>query len=87
MADVEQKTPQRVVVEIFGDSYPLRTDDPERLKKLAAGLDHLMKKMAGSVKSFDGTKIRCAHGLYRSSMSTTSSSYDYDELVELLDEK
>lgn len=45
MADVEQKTPQRVVVEIFGDSYPLRTDDPERLKKLAAGLDHLMKKM------------------------------------------
>ena len=51
MADVDPKAPQRVVVEIFGESYPLRTDDPARLKKLAAGVDHLMKKMAGSVKS------------------------------------
>ena len=34
MADVDPKAPQRVVVEIFGESYPLRTDDPARLKKL-----------------------------------------------------
>lgn len=65
MADVDPKAPKRVVVEIFGESYPLRTDDPERLKKLAAGVDHLMKKMAGSVKSFDGTKIAVLTALTR----------------------
>ena len=86
MADVEQKTPQRVVVEIFGDSYPLRTDDPERLKKLAAGLDHLMKKMAGSVKSFDGTKIAVLTALQIVD-EYDKLKHDYYELVELLDEK
>ncbi len=86
MADANTKAPQRVVVEIFGESYPLRTDDPERLKKLAAGLDHMMKKMAGSVKSFDSTKIAVLTALQIADEYDKLKA-DYDELVELLDEK
>lgn len=86
MADVDPKASQRVVVEIFGESYPLRTDDPARLKKLAAGVDHLMKKMAGSVKSFDGTKIAVLTALQLAD-EYDKLKQDYDELVELLDEK
>ena len=59
---------------------------PERLKKLAAGLDHLMKKMAGSVKSFDGTKIAVLTALQIVD-EYDKLKHDYDELVELLDEK
>ena len=75
MADVDPKAPQRVVVEIFGESYPLRTDDPARLKKLA-----------GSVKSFDGTKIAVLTALQLAD-EYDKLKQDYDELVELLDEK
>ena len=48
---------QRIVVEIYGNSYPLKTDNPDRLEKLAAEVDRKMKQMARSVRSFDDRKI------------------------------
>ncbi|WP_302609990.1 cell division protein ZapA [uncultured Mitsuokella sp.] len=82
-----KKTAQRVVVEIFGETYPLKTtDDPERLKKLAKGVDRLMKQMASGVRSFDSTKIAVLTALQIADEYDKLKS-DYDELVELLDEK
>lgn len=45
-----------------------------------------MKKMAGSVKSFDGTKIAVLTALQLAD-EYDKLKQDYDELVELLDEK
>ena len=39
----EKKQPQRVVIEMFGQTYQLKTDDPERLKRLAAESDRRIK--------------------------------------------
>ena len=82
----EKRPAQRVVVEIFGDSYPLKTDDPEHLKVLAKGVDQLMKRTARSVSSFDGTKIAVLTALQLAD-EYDKLKQDYDELVELLDEK
>lgn len=82
-----KKPAQRVVVEIFGETYPLKTtDDPERLKKLAKGVDRLMKHMASGVRSFDSTKIAVLTALQIADEYDKLKA-DYDELVELLDEK
>ena len=86
-AAAAKKPAQRVVVEIFGETYPLKTtDDPERLKKLAKGVDHLMKQMASGVRSFDSTKIAVLTALQIADEDDKLKS-DYYELVELLDEK
>lgn len=86
-AEQAKKPAQRVVVEIFGETYPLKTtDDPERLKKLAKGVDRLMKQMASGVRSFDSTKIAVLTALQIADEYDKLKS-DYDELVELLDEK
>lgn len=82
----EKRSAQRVAVEIFGDSYPLKTDDPEHLKVLAKGVDQLMKRTARSVSSFDGTKIAVLTALQIAD-EYDKLKKDYDELVELLDEK
>ena len=57
MADVDPKAPQRVVVEIFGESYPLRTDDPARLKKLAAKRKREMLKRIAALADGDDDEI------------------------------
>ena len=52
-----KKVPQRVVLEIFGDSFALKTDDPEHMETLGKLVDQQMKKLADQVHSFDSTKI------------------------------
>ena len=42
----EKQTIQRVVVEMFGQSYQLKTDEPDRLKRLAAESDRRIKEMS-----------------------------------------
>ena len=81
-----QNNSERVVVEIFGITFPLRTDDPEKLQRLAADVDKRMKRMARDVNSFDGIKIAI--------LTTLAMAHDYDELkssydefVELLEER
>lgn len=77
---------QRIVVEIYGNSYPLKTDNPDRLEKLAAEVDRKMKQMSRSVRSFDDRKIAVLTAL-QIAEEYQDLRADYDELVELMDEK
>ena len=81
-----KKLSKRIVVEIFGDTYPLKTDDPEHLEKIAADVDALMKQTARRVNSFDGTKIAVLSALHLAE-EYQQLKKDYDDLVELLNEK
>ena len=82
----DKKTPsERVVVEIYGNSYPLKTDNPQHLRKLAAELDKKMKFMSRAVRSFDDRKIAVLTAL-QIAEEYHQLKKDYDELVELLDE-
>ncbi len=76
----------RVVVEIYGISYPLRTDEPEKMKKLAQEVDQRMKQIARSIHSFDERRIAVLAAL---SLAEEKSELqqDYDDLMSLLDEK
>ncbi len=82
----EKKAPQRVVLEIFGDSFPMKTDDPEYMQNLGRLVDQQMKKVAHTVRSFDGTKIAILTALQLAD-EYCQLKKDYDELVELIDEK
>jgi len=83
----EDKNAVKVVVEIFGEKYPLRTDgDAEYLKLLAKTVDDHMKSVARRTMSFSGSKIGVM-----AAMEIADEYYklkkDYDELMALLDEK
>lgn len=87
MAEEKNNRPsERVVVEIYGNSYPLKTDNPQELKKLAAAVDKKMKAMSRSVRSFDDRKIAVLTAL-QIAEEYAQLKKDYDELIDLLDEK
>ena len=77
---------ERVVVEIYGNSYPLKTDDPQHMKMLAAAVDKKMKAMSRAVRSFDERKIAVLTTLQLAE-EYYQLKKDYDELIDLLDEK
>ena len=83
----EKKNPsERVVVEIYGNSYPLKTDNPQHMRKLAAELDKKMKFMSRAVRSFDDRKIAVLTALQLAE-EYYQLKQDYDELVELIEDK
>jgi len=82
----EKKQPQRVVIEMFGQTYQLKTDDPERLKRLAAKSDRRIKEMSKKVRSFDVQRI-AALTVLQMMDEYEQLQRDYDELVQLLEEK
>ena len=87
MAEEKNKQPaERVVVEIYGNSYPLKTDNPQHMKMLAAAVDKKMKTMSRAVRSFDDRKIAVLTAL-QIAEEYYQLKKDYDELVDLLDEK
>ena len=87
MAEEKNNQPsERVVVEIYGNSYPLKTDNPQEMKKLAAAVDRKMKAMSRAVRSFDDRKIAVLTAL-QIAEEYYQLKKDYDELVDLLDEK
>ena len=87
MAEEKNNQPsERVVVEIYGNSYPLKTDNPQEMKKLAAAVDKKMKAMSRAVRSFDDRKIAVLTAL-QIAEEYYQLKKDYDELVDLLDEK
>lgn len=87
MAEEKNNRPsERVVVEIYGNSYPLKTDNPQEMKKLAAAVDKKMKAMSRSVRSFDDRKIAVLTAL-QIAEEYAQLKKDYDELIDLLDEK
>ena len=75
---------KRVDVEIFGETYPLKTDrDEEYMQKLAAMVDGEMRKIARRSHTLSGTRIAVMAAI------SIADSYlgikkDYDELVELI---
>ena len=82
----EKKQPQRVVIEMFGQTYQLKTDDTERLKRLAAESDRRIKEMSKKVRSFDMQRI-AALTVLQLMDDYDQLQKDYDELVQLLEEK
>ncbi len=81
-----KKPVERVVVEIYGSEYVFKTDEPEYLRQIAAVVDQQMKQTARKARSFDATKI-AVMGALEIADKYCQLRKDYDELVELLDEK
>ena len=82
----EKQTTKRVGVEMFGQSYQLKTDEPDRLKRLAAESDRRIKEMSKKVRSFDVQRIAVLSVLQLMD-EDEQLRRDYDELVQLLEEK
>ena len=82
----EKQTTKRVVVEMFGQSYQLKTDEPDRLKRLAAESDRRIKEMSKKGRSFDVQRIAVLSVLQLMD-EYEQLRRDYDELVQLLEEK
>ena len=82
----EKQTTKRVVVEMFGQSYQLKNDEPDRLKRLAAESDRRIKEMSKKVRSFDVQRIAVLSVLQLMD-EYEQLRRDYDELVQLLEEK
>ena len=84
---MEKKARKKVNVEIFGDTYPFRTDgDPGELKKLAAFVDQHMQRAAKRTRSLDTRKIAVLSALELAD-EYFKLKKDYDELVEMLEDK
>ncbi len=84
---MEKKASKKVNVEIFGDTYPFRTDgDPGELKKLAAFVDQHMQRAAKRTRSLDTRKIAVLSALELAD-EYFKLKKDYDELVEMLEDK
>ena len=77
--------PQRVEVEIFGEIYRLKTDDPQSLAKLAQMVDSTMKSISQNTRTFAGSRIAVLSAL-KIAEDYMQLKRDYEELVELLDE-
>lgn len=88
MADTKEgaKEPERIVVEIFGDSFALKTDNPDYMRNLAKLVDQQMRRVGRNVRSFDGKKIAVMTALQFAD-EYNQLKRDYDELMALLDEK
>ena len=82
----EKKEMQRVSIDMFGLNYQLKTDDPTRLKRLAAEGDRRIKEMSRRVRSFDVKRI-AALTVLQMMDEYDQLKHDYDELVQLLEEK
>ena len=82
----KKATTERVVVEMCGQTYQLKTDEPERLKKLAAECDRRIKDMSKKARSFDVQRIAVLTVLQLLD-EHEQLKRDYDELVQLLEEK
>lgn len=82
----KNKQPERIVVDIFGDSFALKTDDPEYMRNLAKLVDQQMRKTGRNVRSFDGRKIAVLTALQFAD-EYCQLKHAYDDMMELLDEK
>ena len=77
---------QKIVVEIFGESYPLKTDrDPEYLKKLASFVDREMRATAQR-GNFAGVRVGALTAL-KLADEYFQIKKDFEELAELVRKK
>lgn len=84
---MEKKESKKVPVEIFGTTYPLRTDgDPDYLRQLAKMVDTHMRSVSQRTRSFSGPRIGVLAALELAD-EYCKLKKDYDELLALLEEK
>lgn len=77
---------KKVVVEIFGEVYPLKSDEPaDYVRRLAKLVDDNMRDVAKKTRSFSGTKIGVLAALHLAD-EYYKLKKDYDELLALLEE-
>ena len=85
MDDKKSGGAQRVEVEIYGEVYRLKTDDPDGLNKLVQMVDSTMKSIAQNTRTFAGSRIAVLSAL-KIAEDYMHLKKDYDELLALLDE-
>ena len=77
----------KVIVDIFGESYPLKSDNnADYIRMLADMVDKNMRDVATKTRSFSGNKIGVLAALQLAD-EYCKLKKDYDELVELLEDK
>ena len=76
---------QRVTVEIFGDVYHLKTDDPEALERIVQMVNFNMKAISQTTRSFSSSRIGVMAAL-KIAEDYMQLKKDYDELLALLNE-
>ena len=77
--------PQRVEVEINGEIFRLKTDDPEGLAKIVQIVDSTMKNIAQNTRTFSGNRIAVLTAM-KIAEDYLQLKKDYDELLSLLEE-
>ena len=83
----DAKTGGKVSVEIFGDTYPIKSDnDPEYVRMLANMVDQRMKSVAKRTRTIHGTRISVMAALEIADEYCRLKK-DYDEMIALLEEK
>ncbi len=85
MDEKKSGEPQRVEVEIYGEIYRLKTDDPDGLNRIVQMVDSTMKSVAQNTRTFAGSRIAVLAAL-KISEDYMQLKKDYDELLALLDE-
>lgn len=85
MAD-QEKISQRVTLTIYGDTYHLKTDEPEYLTALAETLDKKIREQA-QVTKFAGSNQIIMLTALQILDDYTKLHKDYDELVAMLDDR
>lgn len=84
--DGKAKVSKKVVVEIFGETYKLKTDgDPQYLMDLAKLVDGKMREISQKAKIFSGGKIGVLAALELAD-EYSQLKKDYDELMALFDD-
>ena len=76
---------KRVEIEIFGEVYRLRTENPDELAKLVHIVDSTMKQISQSTRTFAGSRIAVLAAL-KIAEDYLQLKRDYDDLIRLLDE-
>lgn len=77
----------KVTVEIFGDTYSLKTNNEAGyVRSLAKDIDKRMRDMAQRTRSFDGKTIAVLAALDLED-AYFQLKKDYDELLEILQDK
>lgn len=75
----------KVVVEIFGERYSLRSDtaDAAYIREVAALVDSYMRKAASQTHSFSGTRTAVLAALQLADEYCRLKK-DYDDLMEMI---
>ena len=76
---------QRVEVNVFGEIYRLKTDDPDTLSNCVRMVDSTMKSISQNTRTFAGSRIAVLAAL-KIAENYMQLKKDYDELLSLLDE-